>query len=170
MDSERTLSLSHVSLRLAERLRTDKTFRADFFRRAAQETIASQIKYLREIRRMRQADLASATGMKQSAISRLEQAEYSKWNWTTLARIADALDARIEINFRPSEDIIRDLEGRHNTRSAIGGLLSAIPTNRSSSRSEPILSRRIGGTNGAAQNALRGRTLLGKQTEHLRAS
>jgi transcriptional regulator with XRE-family HTH domain len=104
------LSVSPVNLDLANQLRDDPEFRAEFFRLAAQETIASQIRFLRELRAMRQADLARATGMKQSAISRIEKADYASWNYATLIRLADALDARLRITYEPSEDVIRSLE------------------------------------------------------------
>jgi transcriptional regulator with XRE-family HTH domain len=105
------LSVSPVNLDLADRLRDDPEFRAEFFRLAAQETIASQIRFLRELRQMRQADLAKVTGMKQSAISRIESADYASWNYATLVRLAEALDARLRVTFEPSEDVIRSLEG-----------------------------------------------------------
>ena len=104
------LSVSHVNLDLADQLR-DRDFRAEFFRLTAQETIASQIRFLRELRQMRQADLAEITNMKQSAISRIEKADYASWNYATLVRLAEALDARLRITFEPSEDVIRSLEG-----------------------------------------------------------
>jgi len=44
--------------------------------------------------------------MKQSAVSRIEQANYSGWNFKTLARIADSLDARLRIVLEASEDVI----------------------------------------------------------------
>lgn len=105
------LFVSPVRLDLADQLRNDPEFRAEFFKLAADETIASQIRYLRELRDMRQVDLADATGMKQSAISRLEKADYASWNYNTLLRIAKALDARVKITFEPAEDVIRSLAG-----------------------------------------------------------
>jgi transcriptional regulator with XRE-family HTH domain len=105
------LSVSPVNLDLADRMRDDPEFRAEFFRLAAQETIASQIRFLRELRQLRQADLAKMTGMKQSAISRIEKADYASWNYATLVRLAEALDARLRVTFEPSEDVIRSLEG-----------------------------------------------------------
>ena len=108
------LSVSPVNLDLADQLR-DREFRAEFFRLAAEETIASQIRFLRELRRMRQSDLAKISGMKQSAISRIEKADYASWNYATLVRVAEALDARLRVTFEPSEDVIRSLEGADST-------------------------------------------------------
>ena len=48
--------------------------------------------------------------MKQSAVSRIEQASYSRWNIDTLWRIAEALDLRMRITFEPMEHVIRQFE------------------------------------------------------------
>ena len=61
-------------------------------------------------RGLRQVDVAAATGMKQSAVSRLEQADYSRWGFPTLLRIAKALDARVKVILEPAEDVIRQYE------------------------------------------------------------
>lgn len=109
--------LSEVDLGLVERL-LDPKFRKKFFRTIAQESIASQIRFLREKREMTQTDLAKETGMKQSAISRIEKADYSSWNFNTLMRVGDALDARVRVTIEPYEDVIKDLQYKK------GGLLS----------------------------------------------
>ena len=44
--------------------------------------------------------------MKQSAVSRIEQADYSGWSFNTLFRVADALEARLMVSFEPVEDVI----------------------------------------------------------------
>ncbi len=44
--------------------------------------------------------------MKQSAISRIEQADYGNWSLNTLFRVADALDARLCISFDPIEEVV----------------------------------------------------------------
>ena len=48
--------------------------------------------------------------MKQSAISRIEQAEYSGWSFNTLLRVADALGARLRVTFEPAESVIERYE------------------------------------------------------------
>ena len=98
-------SLKSIKLRISEKLRNPE-YRVEFFAGLAQDEIAQQIKSLRATRKLRQVDVAEASGMKQSAVSRLEQADYSKWNFTTLLRLADALDARIRVVFEPAEDVI----------------------------------------------------------------
>ena len=56
---------------------------------------------------MRQVDVAEASGIKhQSVISRIERAAVSNWEFRTILRIAEALDARVQILFQPIEDAI----------------------------------------------------------------
>ena len=44
--------------------------------------------------------------MMQSAVSRIEQADYSGWSFNTLFRVADALEARLTVSFEPVENVI----------------------------------------------------------------
>ena len=71
-------SLKSIDLNIAGKLK-DKEYRDHFFENWTHDEIAIQLRGLRNKRDMRQVDLASETGMKQSAISRLEQADYSRW-------------------------------------------------------------------------------------------
>ena len=93
--------------RLAEKLR-NVNYRRRFFRLRAQEDIAQQIRSLREKRALRQVDFAKKAKMKQSAVSRIEQASYSAWTFKTLLRVADALDAQVKVIFEAAEDVIED--------------------------------------------------------------
>jgi len=99
-------SLTPIKLGLSERIAKDKSFRNRFFRGQAQDEIAMSIVSLRKLRAKRQIDLATEAGMKQSAISRIEQANYSKWSLTTLWRVAEALDSRLRVTFEPVEGVI----------------------------------------------------------------
>lgn len=101
--------LKSIKLRIAEKLK-DKGYRREFFRGLAEDEVAQQIRSLRKKRGLLQKDIAEQTGMKQSAVSRLEQAEYSRWGFPTLLRIANTLDARIRIIFEPAEDVIKHYE------------------------------------------------------------
>jgi len=101
--------LSAIKLRFAARLR-NKTFRRKFFRSSAQEEVAQQIRELRLKKNMRQVDLAKACKMKQSAVSRLEQANYSRWTFTTLQRVAESLDARVRVILQPADEVIAEYE------------------------------------------------------------
>jgi len=97
---------SPIKLNIAKKLKEDKAYRKRFLRRRTQDEIAMNIRSLREKRQMRQVDLASKSNMKQSAISRIEQAEYASWSLTTLFRVAGALSARVRVIFEPVEDVI----------------------------------------------------------------
>ncbi len=91
--------------RLAEKLR-NADYRRRFFRLRAQEEIAQQIRTLREKRGLRQVDFAKKAKMKQSAVSRIEQASYSGWTFKTLLRVADALDAQVKVSFEAADNVI----------------------------------------------------------------
>jgi transcriptional regulator with XRE-family HTH domain len=107
MKPTETSDLSPVAIRarLARKLR-NPAFRRRYFRARAQEEVAQQIHELRERRHYRQIDLAHAAKMKQSAVSRIEKADYSAWTYKTLLRIAEALDAQLRIVFEANEDVI----------------------------------------------------------------
>ena len=94
--------LRSIRLKLFEKLH-NKRYRDSFFEQEFLDDNATSIRQLRKLRKMRQIDVASATGMKQSAVSRLEQAEYSSWTCKTLLRLAQALDAKIAIRWIPAE-------------------------------------------------------------------
>lgn len=95
---------SPIKLNIAQKIEKDKDYRKKFFQRRTQDEIAMSIRGLRENRKMRQVDLAKKSDMKQSAISRIEQADYSAWSLTTLFRVADALEARLRVVFEPVEN------------------------------------------------------------------
>ena len=104
--------LTSIKTKISEKL-GDAEYRRKIFRGQAEDEIAMSIKALREKRNKRQVDLAKDSGMKQSAVSRIEQADYRGWSLKTLFRVADALDARLRITFEPSETVIehyRELE------------------------------------------------------------
>jgi transcriptional regulator with XRE-family HTH domain len=103
-------AITSVRLKIKEKLKTDPAYRTKFFRRTAQDEIALQIRQLRKMRDLKQKGLAQKAGMKQSAISRIEQAEYEAWTFKTLFRIAEALDARLDITFKPLEKVLPEYE------------------------------------------------------------
>lgn len=105
MTIERTIDLD-----ISQRLEGDEAFRKGFFRSLSRNEIASQIVSLRKKRRMTQIDLAEAVSTHQSAISRLEKAEYESWNYQTLLSVAEALKARLRIHLEPIEDVIEQYE------------------------------------------------------------
>ena len=89
--------LSPIKTRISEKL-TDKKYRHAFFKGRSEIEIAYDLRRFRKERGLNQSELAQLCGMKQSAISRIEQASYSKWNLSTLWRIADALDVRVRVS------------------------------------------------------------------------
>lgn len=94
-----------INLDLADDFK-DEEFKKHFFRNLAQTEVAQQIIKMRDKRAMRQVDLAEKAEMKQSAISRIEQADYASWNFQTLLRIAEALGARLRVHLEPIEDTL----------------------------------------------------------------
>ena len=99
-----------IELGIAEKLKKDEGYRRVFFRAFVTDSIALQIQQLRKLHALKQSGLAAAAGMKQSAISRIEQAEYSSWTFNTLSRVAEALKARLIITFQPMEEAISEYE------------------------------------------------------------
>jgi len=63
--------------------------------------IATQIKVIREQRKMTQADLGREIGTTQTGISRYEDVNYSSWSLRTLQKLAHAFDVRLRVSFEP---------------------------------------------------------------------
>ncbi len=98
--------LSRINLNVSSRLEKDKAYQRRFFAKLARKEVAGQLRQLREKRHLTQVQFAKLCKMKQSAVSRIEQADYSGWTYKTLARVAERLDARLRIIFEPAEDVI----------------------------------------------------------------
>lgn len=98
--------LASIDEELAERLEKDERFRSRYLRRWAQNEVATGIRSMRKRRDMLQVDVATAAGTGQSAISRIEKADYDAWTFKTLMGIAEALRARLRVTFEPIEDVI----------------------------------------------------------------
>ncbi len=99
-------SLSPIKLNLAEKFQ-NKAYFQRFFRGRSQDEIVAAIQELREMRdKLTQGQLADRCGMKTSAVCRLEKPEYGRWNFQTLWRIAEALDARWRFILEPRESVI----------------------------------------------------------------
>lgn len=62
--------------------------------------IAAQIINARNKKGLTQIELAKLAGTSQSAVARLENGNYIGYTIKTLNKIANALDARLEINFQ----------------------------------------------------------------------
>src|SRR4051812_41849224 len=102
--------VSHsIDLSLPAKLR-DKAYRQKFFLAEASADIAGQIIALRKKRGLNQTEVAALLETQQPAISRIERADYQNWNFNTLRKLADALDARIRVVIQPSEDVFGEYE------------------------------------------------------------
>lgn len=111
--------VSPINLNISKKLKNKSYFHRFFFIRTKAE-IAEQIRSLRTKRVLKQAELAQLADMKQSAISRIEQSDYAGWSFKTLLRIANALDARLQVTFTPAEDVVKDYEERERLLSDRG--------------------------------------------------
>lgn len=101
--------LKSIKLDLTRKLR-NKSYRDEFFYEFTNDQVAQQIRELRKKRGLNQAELAEITGTTQSAISRLEQADYSSWGFQTLVSIARGLDARLNFVLEPAEVVMEHYE------------------------------------------------------------
>lgn len=73
--------------------------------------IAAQIKVLREENQWTQAELAQRLGTTQTAISRIENVNYSAWNVRTLKKLARAFRLRLKVSFETYGSLISDFTG-----------------------------------------------------------
>jgi transcriptional regulator with XRE-family HTH domain len=71
--------------------------------------VAAQIKTLREENDWTQSDLAKEIGTTQTAISRIENINYSAWNVKTLKKLARAFRLRLKVSFETYGSLIHDL-------------------------------------------------------------
>lgn len=108
------MALTTIDLGLKELFR-DPERRHEFFKSITQDQIASQIKELRKKRDLTQQTFAAKVDMKQSAVSRIERADYSSWTLRTLFRVASALDARWKMILEPVEDAVSEIEQLEET-------------------------------------------------------
>ncbi|HUP40036.1 MAG TPA: helix-turn-helix transcriptional regulator [Vicinamibacterales bacterium] len=100
------MMIKSIKLNLAERLK-DRRFRERFIATMARDEIASQIRELRHKRGLNtQAKFAREAKMQQSAISRIERADYNGWTFRTLVRVAVALNARLRVSLEPLEQSV----------------------------------------------------------------
>ncbi len=116
-------SLSRLDLRIADRLK-DESFRRKYFRSLSKKEVAVQIRCLREHRQLTQVKFAKLCRMGQSAVSRIEQADYSGWTYKTLAKVAEKLDAKLSITLEPSEDVIRRYWVEEHARNTGSGAIA----------------------------------------------
>ncbi len=146
------MTIKPIRLNLAERLK-NKRFRERFVSTLARDEIASQIRELRIKRGFRtQSAFAKASGMQQSAASRIEQADYSGWSFRTLLRVALALNARLRVSFEPLEEVVAASEGSEAAAELQSRTISAVNVGRLPAFSEDATVM-IGGIYEAVQDS-----------------
>ena len=72
--------------------------------------IATQIKVLREQAGLSQQGLAELIGTRQGVISRIENVNYSKWNVSTLKKLARAFRVRLKVSFETYGSLLADVD------------------------------------------------------------
>lgn len=88
----------------------DKEYRHAYADEFLNSAIATQIKVLREQRKLTQEELAELAKMKQARISILEDVNYSSWSISTLRRLAKAFDLCLSVKFQSFQELLVDLE------------------------------------------------------------
>jgi DNA-binding XRE family transcriptional regulator len=85
----------------------NREYREAFISSTINSTVAYQIRGLRKLHDLDQAELGNLAGMKQTAISRLENPDYGNLSVNTLKRIAKAFDVGLIVRFAPFSEILR---------------------------------------------------------------
>ena len=90
-----------------KRLLTDPEFTKEYEALGPEYQLAAALIRLRLARGLTQEELAKLLNTKQESIARLESGS-SLPSLATVKRVADALDAELEINLRPKHQPVRD--------------------------------------------------------------
>ena len=100
-----------------KKLIKDAGFRAEYEALEPEYRLATSLIRLRLAKGLTQEELAKLLNTKQESIARLESGRLLP-SLSTVKRIADVLDAELEINLKPRGKI-----GRARTRTTVGGLI-----------------------------------------------
>ena len=84
----------------------DQEYREAFVSEHIDTGIPFQIRALREQRNLTQKKFEKLSGMKQAAISRLENPDYSGFTLSTLKKIASIYDIGLMVRFVPISDLV----------------------------------------------------------------
>lgn len=84
----------------------DKDYAHAYLEEHGNMLLAAQIRALREMRGLTQAELAELAGMKQERICTLENVEYDAWTVKTLRKLAEAFDTGLQVSFVPFSQAI----------------------------------------------------------------
>jgi len=85
-----------------EELQGDRELNALYQRELTRLQLANQIAKLRERSGLTQAELARRIGTQQAGVARMERSTYRGYTVATLAKIAAATSARLEVRLIPS--------------------------------------------------------------------
>lgn len=88
----------------------DKEYRHAYAEESLNISIATQIKVLREQRKMSQDALAEESGMKQPVISRYENVNYASWSISSLRRLAQVFDVDLQVRFRSFGELVESVD------------------------------------------------------------
>lgn len=89
-----------VSRHIEEEFRKDPEFRVAYMDEIVKLEIARKVRWLRHKRNLSQNQLAKRMGTTQQTVSRLEDPRNTEITITTLAKVAMALRADLQINFQ----------------------------------------------------------------------
>jgi len=81
----------------------DDEFKKGYEKKLIQLRIAEQIIQNRKTQNITQIELAKRAGTSQSAIARIEKANYTGYSFKTLQKVADALNCYIDIFIIPMQ-------------------------------------------------------------------
>jgi transcriptional regulator with XRE-family HTH domain len=115
---------------LKEQFKEDNELEKDFYKGLEKSRIAIEIAVFREKAGLTQAELARRVGTSQSAIARMENADYQNYSIRTLRKIAEVLGLELLVSLRdkklPAEPALKPQkivslqEYRLKSRSASG--------------------------------------------------
>lgn len=106
---------------LAEQLRDDDEFRAEWERTALARAIAVAVVQFRTDRGLSQRGLASILGMTQPQVARLERGDVNP-SMDTLVRVAAGLGIELTINVTPADHKPRLVTKRALAEHVVGGI------------------------------------------------
>jgi transcriptional regulator with XRE-family HTH domain len=109
---------------IAEELRSDPEFRAEWERTALGRAVAIAIVRYRAEHDLSQRDLAQRLGMKQPQVARLELGEVNP-SMDTLMRIASQLEIEFTIDVRPAGSPARNVTKHAQTENLVGSFRTA---------------------------------------------
>ena len=88
----------------------DPEFRETFATEHLNSSIALQLAVIREQRKLKQEQVAAMAGTKQAGISRMESADYGRWNLQTLRKVAYLLGCRLKVSIETFGTLLDEAE------------------------------------------------------------